>query len=53
MDIAKVNHVITAVKSVLNPLVHSNILTGDEAKDLLVVLVLHVIRNDSIEIVVE
>lgn len=49
MDLTKVNHIITAVKGMLKPLVQNEIISGDEAKDLLTVLVLHAIRNDSID----
>jgi len=49
MKLGKVNHIITAVKSMLKPLVQSEVLSGDEAKDLLTVLVLHTIRNDNID----
>lgn len=50
MKIILVNHIITAVKAMLTPLVQSSTLSGDEAKDLLVVIVLHAIKNDTIEL---
>ena len=50
MELTKVNHVITAVKGMLTTLVDAEVIDGDEAKSLLPPLVLHTIRNDSIEI---
>lgn len=49
MELAKVNHVITAVKSMLQGLVDTDVISGAEAQSLLPGLVLHVIRYDTIE----
>lgn len=50
MELVKVNHVITAVKSMLNGLVQENVITGEQAGNLLTPLVLKAIEYDSIDI---
>jgi len=50
MELVKVNHVITQTKAMLDTLLQGPIITGEEAHDLLIVLVLHAIRNDNIDI---
>ena len=50
MELSKVNHVITAVKSMLQGLVDADVISGAEAQSLLPVIVLHAIRYDSIDI---
>lgn len=50
MELLLVNHVITAVKSMLTGLVEAEVITDPEARELLPLLVLHAIRYDSIEI---
>lgn len=51
MELLLVNHVITAVKGMLQGLVDTDVLTGAEAQALLPVLVIHAIQYDTIEIV--
>lgn len=50
MELAKVNHVITAVKGMLQGLVDTDVISGNDSINLLPVIVKHVIRNDSIDI---
>ncbi len=50
MELLKVNHVITSVKAMLQVLVDDAVIEGIDAKNLLPVLVLHAIKNDSIDI---
>lgn len=50
MKIAKVNHVITAVKGMLDDLVTEGVIGNAQKDDLLTPLVLHAIKNDSIDI---
>jgi hypothetical protein len=50
MELTKVNHVITAVKSMLKGLVEAEVIGIEEAKSLLPVIVLHAIRNQSITV---
>ncbi len=50
MDLVKVNHVITAVKGMLQNLVDNNVISGGDSANLLPVIVKHVVRHDTIEI---
>ena len=50
MELLKVNHVITAIKSMLTGLVEIEVITDLEARSLLPLLVLHTIRNQNIDI---
>ena len=53
MELLLVNHVITAIKSMLTGLVDAEVITDPEARALLPLLVLHAIRNDNIDIEVD
>lgn len=50
MEIIKVNHVITAVNSMLQDLVDRGVIEDPDKRNLMPGIVLHAIRNDSIEI---
>jgi len=50
LKILLVNHVITAVKAMLVHLVETEVITDLESRELLPVIVLHAIKDDSIEI---
>jgi len=50
MELSKVNHVITAIVSMLNGLREAGVINYDQVNILLPVIVLHAIRNDNIDI---
>jgi hypothetical protein len=50
MELLLVNHVITATHTMLMGLVQAEVITGENARDLLPLLVLHAIRNQNIDI---
>ena len=50
MELLNVNHVTTAIKSMLTGLVEAAVITDLEARSLLPLLVLHTIRNQNIDI---
>lgn len=50
MELSKINHAITQIKEMLKGLVQIDVISIDEAKNLLTPLVLHAIRNDNIDV---
>jgi len=50
MELIKVNHVTTAVNEMLKNLVEAEAIEEMDRRNLLPVIVLHAIRNDSIDI---
>ena len=50
MKLLQVNHVITATKEMLVTLIMAEVITVEEAKSLLPLLVLHAIRNQNIDV---